>query len=137
MSFGLDQKKLISLIDWWEEVLGEFDYDYVIALAERNGWVRISHDSHIAPLVASGKDLRTVRKAVRLLIERGENVTSLSLEIEQIVTIGDSTRIEQKFYSIDDDRQLSRFLRAPTSLPCLRAPHRVQVVLPPNYIDYE
>ena len=104
----------------------------MIALAERKGWVRISHDSINSPLVASGKDLRTVQKAVRLLIDKGEHVPTLALEIEQIGTIGGSVHIEQRFYSLDD-RQLDQFLRT-ASLPPAR-PHRLTVELPDHHID--
>ena len=102
--FGIDPADMRRLVAFWDDHDFEFDYEYVIARAEANGWVRTSTDG--ANHNVSGASIPAVHRAMRWLADRGYLHDGAEIELERIV----GSMIESQYYQLDM-AQVDRFLR--------------------------
>lgn len=89
--FGIDQGHIDELQAYWEGRDEEFDYDYIIALGEQGGWVRVSGDGAVELDRVVGKaittryafldpdDLDRIIRAGRLPVPTSSNTRSVAL----------------------------------------------------------
>lgn len=111
-TFGLaDSPEVADIAKKWQETDEELNYDRLIAMAEANGWVRISHDVgtlNVGRNIAlSGSNARAILRALRWLIDqRHASIEQLAVEIETLA----GTRINHVYYDLRD-ADLERFYR--------------------------
>lgn len=93
----------------------EFDFDAAIALAQAQGWVRVSHDARSGIAISAG-NARAAQRAARQLLERAFDAFRMDLEISRI----DGDRIVSSFYQLDDATmtQFVRYGRLPRGRQC-------------------
>lgn len=83
LRFGIDPALMRQIETYWDENELEFDFDLVIALAERGGWVRTSSDS-TSNIAVSASTSKGARMALHYLLENGWWGNSVTIEIETI-----------------------------------------------------
>lgn len=106
-TFGLDAEAFAS-VDLIDEE-GEFDFDTVIALAQTNGWIRVSTDSFKnkqGMLSISAGNADAVRRGIRHLHRIGVLIDSAEISIERF----QGETIVGSFHVLDE-LALKRFLR--------------------------
>ncbi|MGY3582268.1 hypothetical protein ACVIGB_000807 [Bradyrhizobium sp. USDA 4341] len=94
----------LAAIDAGEDV--EFDFDAAIALAQSNGWARLSLDAR-SGIAISAADRKSAQRGVRVALQHGPEIAALDVEIASIV--GD--RIVAFYYQLDF-QQISAFVRS-------------------------
>jgi len=104
--FGIDVALIRQLQHNWAENDEEFDFDYVIALAEEKGWLRISRDA-VAGVAVSGASLPLIHRGVKWLADNGYLGDAVDIEVERIV--GTDTNRE---YHYLNGEGLSSFLKS-------------------------
>ena len=93
----------------------DFDFDLVIALAERAGWARVSRDATAASTVAiSAATPRAAARAVGVL-SRHHGIVAARIDVE-ISLVADG-RLLQTYHEVEgsDVRSFERYARLPSS----------------------
>lgn len=130
--FWIDKAFIDQLTKFWKKNKMEFDTFYLIALAENNGWVRISPDTSQGIVSICGTRLTNMQKAVAWLVDEHGIEDNISVEKEMIVLEDNGTHgsIHAFYYLLNNKASVKKFQRL-GQLPQVSQQSEVPIRLPP------